>query len=216
MNKVSVQILTWNSIKYIADCLESIAKQEFIDYSVMVIDNGSNDETVEFVRLNYPTVSVLQNFRNLGYAKANNQGIMLAKSAYVLVINPDVILEPDYLKKMISFADKHPEAGSFGGKILKIFTQAYDRQDQAGLRQIIKSDVIDSTGLEIFRSRKAVDRGEGQKDVGQFNSVQEIFGITGAAVMYRKTALDEAMVCNQYFDNDFFAYKEDVDLAWRL
>ncbi|MBN1779361.1 MAG: glycosyltransferase [Candidatus Buchananbacteria bacterium] len=216
MAKVSVQILTWNSIKYIGDCLASLAKQSFEDFSVMVVDNGSSDGTVEFVRVNYPTVSVLQNFKNLGYAKGNNQGIKLAKSIYVLVINPDVILESDYLKKMVNFADQHPEAGSFGGKILKLYTQAYDKNDQAGLRQSIKSDVIDSTGLEIYRSRKAVDRGEGQKDEGQYNSTQEVFGITGAAVMYRKSALEETAVNGQYFDNDFFAYKEDVDLAWRL
>ncbi|NUM25421.1 MAG: glycosyltransferase family 2 protein [Candidatus Buchananbacteria bacterium] len=216
MNKISIQIVTWNSMRYIFDCLESLMRQNFRDFSVMVIDNGSDDGTVEFVRSNYPTVSILQNFKNFGFSKANNQGIQLSKSEYVLVMNPDVVLADNFLQTIINFAEAHPEAGSFGGKILKMSTEAYDENDQEGLRETVKSNVIDSTGLLVFKSRKVINRGEGQKDQGQFDRTEEVFGLTGACVLYRRTALDEVMVKNEYFDNDFFAYKEDIDLAWRL
>ncbi|MDD2807741.1 MAG: glycosyltransferase family 2 protein [Patescibacteria group bacterium] len=216
MAKVSVQIVTWNSMRYIFDCIESLMRQSYRDFSIMIIDNGSDDKTVEFVRTNYPTVSVLQNFRNLGYAKANNQGIHLASGEYVLVVNPDVILEDDFLEQLVQSADRHPEAGSFAGKILKLTTEAIDGNDEAGLREAIKSDFFDCAGLTIKKSRTAINRGEGSKDVGQFNRAEEVFGHSGACVLFRKSALNDVMIKNEFFDQNFGSYKEDVDLAWRL
>jgi len=216
MSKVSVQIVTWNSERYIFDCLESLSRQTFTDFSVMVIDNHSTDSTVKFVREHYPTVSMLQNFRNIGFTKAHNQGIHLAKGEYSLILNPDVILAEDFLANLVSFADQHPEGGSFGGKILKLQSKAIDDDDQGGLRQVIKSEIIDSAGLQIYKSRRVVDRGEGQRDEGQYNRPEPVFGISGACVLYRRSALNEVLIRNEYFDNNFFAYKEDIDLAWRL
>ncbi|MFA5022000.1 MAG: glycosyltransferase family 2 protein [Patescibacteria group bacterium] len=216
MAKVSIQIVTWNSMNYIFDCLESLMRQSFRDFSILVIDNGSDDGTVEFIRSNYPTVSVLQNFKNLGFCKANNQGIHLAKSEYVLVANPDVVLSQDFLQNLVTFADKNSGGGSFGGKVLKIYSEAFNTDEELGLREIIKSDIIDSTGLEIFKSRRIIDRGEGSKDEGQYDRTEEVFGNTGACVLYRKSALQDIMIKNEFFDQDFFAYKEDIDLAWRL
>ena len=216
MVKVSVQIVTWNSLRYVFDCLESLMRQTFRDFSVVVIDNGSEDGTVNFIRTQYPTVMVLQNFKNNGFSKANNQGIQLAKSEYVLVINPDVILDPDFLQNIVAFADQHQEAGSFGGKMLKLSSEAVDSEDQSGLRRAIKSDFIDSAGLQIFKSRRVINRGEGEKDKGQYDRTEEVFGLSGACALYRKTSLHQVILRNEYFDQDFFAYKEDVDLAWRL
>lgn len=162
MTKVSVQIVTWNSLRYIFDCLESLMRQNFRDFSVLIIDNGSDDGTVQFVRSHYPTVSVLQNFKNLGFSRANNQGILLAKSQYVLVLNPDVILTDDFLQNLVAFADQQPKGGSFGGKILKLHSEAINLDDQMGPREAIKSDIIDAAGLEIFKSRRVINRGEGK------------------------------------------------------
>tara|TARA_Y100000310_G_C20616478_1_gene780907 strand:+ start:118 stop:1074 length:957 start_codon:yes stop_codon:yes gene_type:complete len=191
-------------------------RQNFRDFQVLVIDNGSDDGTVEFIRAQYPTVAILQNFKNLGFAKANDKGIKLAKSEYVLVMNPDVILSDDFLQNMINFADQHPEAGSFGGKTFKLFSAAIDQADQSGLREAIKSDVIDSTGLQIYKSRRVVNRGEGKKDKGQYDRLEEVFGVSASCALYRKSVLDEVLIKDEYFDNNFFAYKEDIDLAWRM
>ncbi len=216
MPKVNIQIVTWNSLRYIFDCLESLMRQSFRDFSILVVDNGSDDGTVEFIRNYYPVVSILQNFRNVGFAKANNQGIQLAKGEYVLVMNSDVILDQNFLQNIVFFADQHPEAGVFGGKILKLYSEALDKEDEGGLRKAIKTDVIDSSGLQIFKSRRVINRGEGEKDRGQYDRIEEVFGISGACVLYRTAALKEVMIRNEYFDQDFFAYKEDIDLAWRL
>lgn len=217
MNKVFVQIVTWNSINYIGECLDALAEQTFTDFSLLVIDNRSNDQTVKFVRDSYPTAAVLENLKNTGYAKANNQGLRLAKSEYVLVMNPDVVLEPDFLETLIKFADEHPEAGSFCGKTFRLHSQMLDdHNDESGLRESIQTDIIDSTGLIIHKSRKEENRGEGQTDTGQFERAEEVFGASGACVLYRLEAIQDVMIKNEAFDQDFFAYKEDVDLAWRL
>ena len=216
MAKVQVQIVTWNSLRYMVDCLESLMRQTFRDFSVLVIDNASEDGTVEFIRSYYPEVSILQNFKNFGFSKANNQGIAFAKSDYVLVMNPDVILTDEFLEKLVSFADQYQNGGSYGGKILKIFSEAVDQNEVEGLREVVKSNIFDSTGLQIFKSRRAVNRGEGQKDQGQYDKTQEVFGLSGACVLYRLAALQDTMIRNEYFDQDFFTYKEDIDLAWRL
>lgn len=216
MPKVSVQIVTWNSLRYIFDCLESLMRQTYRDFSIVIIDNGSEDGTVEFLREQYPTVSILQNFKNNGFTKANNQGIHLAKGQYVLVMNPDVILADDYLENIVNCADQYPEAASFGGKVLKLFSDNTNVEEESNLRKVIKSRIIDSAGLLMYRSRKAANRGEGAIDRGQYERVEEVFGHSGACVLYRKPALDEIMIRNEYYDQDFFAYKEDVDLAWRL
>ena len=216
-NKVSIQIVTWNSINYIDECLDSLSKQTFTDFSVLVIDNGSNDRTVEFVRANYPTATVLQNFKNTGYAKANNQGMRMTNSQYALVMNPDVVLEEDFLEKLVAFADQHEQGASFSGKILRMHSEVIDsHNDESGLRQSIKTDTIDSTGLQGFKSRKFINRGEGEKDSGQFDRSGEVFGASGAAVLFRRSALAEIAINHEVFDQDFFAYKEDIDLAWRL
>lgn len=218
MSKVFVQIVTWNSVNYIAECLDSLADQTFTDFSVLVVDNGSNDKTVSLVRNNFPTASVLENFKNAGYAKANNQGFRLAKnSEYILVLNPDVALEPDFIEELVKVADEHKEAGSYSPKVMKMHSKMLDdHNDESGMREMIKSELIDSTGLLIYKSRRAVNRGEGEVDEGQYERPGEVFGASGAAVLYRKSALDEVSINYEVFDQDFHSYKEDVDLAWRL
>jgi len=202
---------------YLFDCLESLMHQTLRDFSVLVVDNGSKDNTVDFIRNYYPTASVLQNFKNIGFCKANDQGIKMAKSEYVLVMNPDIILNENFLAELVKFADAHPQAGSFGGKVLKLYSQDVDPiNGGGGLRTAVKSDIIDSTGFIIHKSRKVVDRGEGEKDQGQFQRTEEVFGISGACVIYRCQALEDVRIKDEYFDHNFFAYKEDIDIAWRL
>lgn len=216
MSKVSILIVTWNSTRYISDCLDSIMEQTFKDFSVLVVDNGSSDKTVEIIRSNYPTVSVLENFKNLGFAKGSNQGVLLAKSEYLLTLNSDAIIEPDFLENILTFADQHPKSGSFNPKLYRLTSQAIDYDDQAGFREMVKTDILDSAGLMIYKSRKVENRGEGQQDEGQFDRAEEIFGVSGACALYRMAALKDVMIKNETYDSDFFSYKEDIDLAWRL
>ncbi|RJQ30530.1 glycosyltransferase family 2 protein [Candidatus Parcubacteria bacterium] len=215
--EVSVIIVTWNSMRYIFDCFESLIHQTFRDFSVTVIDNGSYDGTVEFIRTHYPNIYILQNFKNLGFSRAYNQGIRLSSSPYVLVMNDDVVLNENFLFELVGFARMHVKAGSLGGKMLKLYTGEINVSERAGgLKELIKTDKIDSAGLKIYKSRRVINRGEHQQDVGQFDRTEEVFGISGACVLFRKEALEDIKIKDEYFDQDFFAYKEDIDIAWRL
>lgn len=224
MTKVSINIVTWNSLKFLPDCLESIRNQTYRDFSVLIIDNGSTDGTVNFIKTNYPEFAVLRNTNNLGFCKAHNQGIDLVMThwkmdsesedlakRYILLANPDIILEPDFLEKLVKVADQTPRAASFGGKLLRVFSE-----DSGGLISLRQSNILDSAGIELVRNRSAHDRGTGEQDNGEFDIAEEVFGISGALLLLRAQALEQIKLDNQYLDEDFFMYKDDVDLAWRF
>jgi len=219
MPRVALSIVTWNSMKYLPDIMESVRSQSYPGVTPIVVDNGSTDGSPEFVRRNYPEVMVLRNTRNLGFARAHNQAIGYARAqiagedgeVFVLVVNPDIILDEKFVERLVERFEHRTDIGSACGKLLKVYDQA-----DGDLREKIYSDLIDSAGLRIFRSRRVVDRGSGDRDGEEYERTEEVFGASGALAMYRMSALADVAVSGQYFDEDFFAYKEDVDLAWRL
>jgi GT2 family glycosyltransferase len=220
MARVAINIVTWNSLKFLPQALSSILSQTYRDFWLLVIDNGSSDGTADYIRRDFPEAGVLRNVKNLGFTRAHNQGITYAKAhldasqgdPLVLITNPDIILEPDFLEKMVAEMDRRPDAGSAGGKLLKVF----ERGD-GEVREAVKTNMIDSTGVRMTRSRRAIDRGAGELDErGRFDRLEEIFGVSGAIALYRLKALEDVAYRDEYFDDDFFAYKEDLDLAWRL
>jgi hypothetical protein len=117
--RLSVVIICWNDLRVIRECLRSIHEgTRATSFEVIVSDNGSTDGSIEFIRENYPQVRVLENCANLGFAKGNNVGIRASQGEYVLILNPDTILHDGSLDKLVAFADKHPEAGAFGCRVL--------------------------------------------------------------------------------------------------
>jgi len=215
--KVSIIIVTWNSQYYICDALESIMSQTFRDFSVIIIDNNSMDDTIGLVKKHFPSAYVIKNIKNFGYSKANNIGIKLSKSEYVLIMNPDIILENNFLKNLVDFADKHEEAGSFCGKLFKLEKENHQIAERSdGLHYAKKSTIIDSVGIIMQKNRNAINRGEGQENSEIYNENAKVFGAPGCLALFRKKALLDVEIFNEYFDEIFFAYKEDVDLAWRL
>jgi GT2 family glycosyltransferase len=117
--KLSIIILCWNDLKVIADCLKSIFDETGqIEFEVIVSDNGSTDGAVEFIRAHFPKVRIVENGANFGFAKGNNAGIRVALGDYVLILNPDTIIRDGALQKLVAFADRHPEAGAFGCRVL--------------------------------------------------------------------------------------------------
>ncbi|GAA0378698.1 glycosyltransferase family 2 protein [Paenibacillus motobuensis] len=202
MPTVSVQIVTYNSSADIVDCLNCVLAQTYKPGQIIVIDNASADDTVEqvrsFIKKEKASIELVENAVNTGFAPAHNQALSLSSSDYALVLNPDVRLQPDYIERIISYMEEHPRVGSATGLLL--------RQSEA--------DTVDSTGLVINSIWRAFDRGAGElaKDWKQSGS---IFGPSGAAAMYKRTMIENISVQGQFFDEDFFAYKEDVDVAWR-
>jgi GT2 family glycosyltransferase len=199
-----------------ASCLDSILNQTCRDFNIVVIDNDSADGTAEFIRQNYPMVSVVENNKNPGFAKANNQAIRLFKSSYLVFCNPDIVLEPTWLEKIMAEAESTDgrEFGVIGGKLLKL------KIINAEIGEFEKTDKIDSCGLKILKNHRVVELGAGEPSEN-FADRCEVFGFSGALVLVKRDALAEIVLEDKYhagdfFDGNFFLYKEDVDLAWRL
>ncbi|MGF6953419.1 GT2 family glycosyltransferase [Neobacillus sp. B4I6] len=205
MSKVTVCIVTWNSAKYLRNCLNSITKQSYKDFELLIIDNNSEDTTLEIIKELTPFARIVKNKKNLGFCGGHNLGISLSKGDYYMPFNPDIVAEPDFLKNMviaIELADR--KCGSVSGKLLR-----YDPLKNK------KTNIIDSTGVYFKKNRRSLDRGSEEIDNGQFNNPEYVFGASGAAPLYNKEMLEDIKIDNQYFMEYFFAYREDVDLAWR-
>ncbi|MFA6428390.1 MAG: glycosyltransferase family 2 protein [Candidatus Buchananbacteria bacterium] len=213
--KLTIQLVTWNAAKYLPLCLDSIFNQTYRDFQVLVIDNNSLDNSVDFIKKNFPQVTVFTNHQNNYYAKAHNQGFKLLKTEYVLVTNPDIILEPDFLAKLMAAAESHPQHAVFSGKLLRLIWQ----DAELGISQ--KTNLIDTVGIRASRKRHFEERGAGEEDVGQYDKACEVFAISGALVLYRREALERVKMVlsnghSEYFDENFVINKEDIDICWRL
>ncbi|MNW48842.1 Poly-beta-1,6-N-acetyl-D-glucosamine synthase [compost metagenome] len=199
---VSVQIVTYNSSEDIEECLTAVLQQTWHIERILVIDNASSDHTVSKVRSFVEPfgehIQVIKNVQNTGFAPAHNQGIHLTNTDYVLVLNPDVVLEETYVEHLISYMEQYPETGSATGRLILQSS----------------SETIDSTGLVINKIWRAFDRGAGEP-VHQWMDSAEVFGVSGAAAMYSRKMIEDISIQGEFFDADFFAYKEDVDVAWR-
>ncbi len=209
-SRVAIHIVSWNSRTHLPSCLESVVRQSYQPIDILLVDNGSVDGTVTWLEENYPHLHVLRNTRNLGFCRAHNQALRLTDADYVLMLNPDVILEPDWIMRGVNFLNDHPNYGSFGGK-LRRYSYSPDE-----LKEVVRSGIVDSAGLRVFRSRHVIDRGSGEEDHGQFDHSGDVLGHSGACVLFRRKALETARFHDEYLDDDFFAYKDDTDLAWRL
>lgn len=212
--KISIVLIHYNTPQYLRTCLDSIFAQTYENIEVFFIDNNSPDkEGLEYVKKEYghkEALRIIDNSENLGYAKAANQGIKMAiekkhPSDYVVITNPDIIYTPEYFEKIIARIEKDPKISAITGKILKF---DFEKKE--------KTNLIDTVGLFAYKNRRIVDRGQGLTDEGQFDKEEEVFGVSGACPLYRRTALEDVKVMGEYFDEDFFMYKEDVDLSWRF
>ncbi len=209
-DKISIVIIHYNTPEYLETCIESILGQSYPNIEVIFIDNNSPDKTgLNFVKKKYEHLDnfkLIYNMKNLGYAKAANQGIKIGNDAkYIVITNPDIIYSKDYFTNCVERIKKDAKTASITGKVYKY---DFDRKK--------KTDIIDTVGLFAYKNRRFIDDGQGLIDEGQFNEEADVFGVSGACPLYRKEALEDVKINNEYFDEDFFMYKEDVDLAWRL
>lgn len=207
MDLISLVIVNYNNKSYLKRCISSIFEQTYQNLEIIFIDNESKDGSLEFMKEEYSNTNILliRNDVNNGYAGAANQGIELSNGKYVMILNPDIIMEEDFIEKMYGFIDKDESIGALSGKLLK-----YDFESDK------KLNYIDSAGIVMFKSTRCIDRGQNEEDLGQYDKIEQVFGVCGAAPLYRKSALDTVAIEGEYFDEDFFAYKEDVDLSWRF
>jgi GT2 family glycosyltransferase len=204
---VSAIIVNWNHGRFLGECLDALLVQDTPSLDATVVDNGSIDGSPERVARHYPDVRLLRFSDNRGFSRAFNRAVRRTAGAFVLSLNPDVTVRPGFISAMVQAAGRDARIGMVAPKLLRANDPA----------------VLDSTCLCIDRRRRPYDRGQGEVDRGQydgqpFGSAQGgpyVFGACGAAALYRRAMLDDLALDGEYFDEDFFAYCEDADLAWR-
>jgi GT2 family glycosyltransferase len=207
--KLSIVILCWNDLKVIQDCLRSLyASTRETAFEVIVSDNGSTDGSIEYIRENHPDVRVIENGRNLRFAKANNIGINASRGQYVLILNPDTIVNDGTLDRMVAFADAHPDAGAFGCRVLNA-DGSY--QESARPFRSVRGEWITALGLR--RLSYLSSWFEADRYIGwEGTSEREVDWISGCFMLVRADAL--ARIGG--FDDQFFYYFEDMDLCRRI
>jgi GT2 family glycosyltransferase len=193
--RVNVVIANRNGGKLIENCLRSLLGTEFSSFDITVVDNASSDGSPEMVVARFPEVKLIRLSRNLGYAAANNIGIRAVHGEYLVLLNSDTQVEPDWLAHLMQAAERTPDAASLQPKIL--FLE--------------RRNVLNSAGNEIHIAGFGVCRGIGTLDVGQYDDIASVGYASGACMMIRRDALREVGL----LDELFFAYGEDKDWGWR-
>ena len=214
---VSINIVVRNGEKYIRHCLDAILAQTYPHehVEINILDNKSSDRTKEVIK------NSAQEFRNAGFSKFHlaesdeNMGMwpgqdeLLKHSSgkYILVMAVDVMLDKDFISKAVERMESDGNIGALEAKLYR-----YELSNGT----IMPSNIIDTCGFKIFKSRRVINIGHGEEDHGQFNKYSEIFAAEGAAPFFRKEALDDSRVKGSLVDKEYFWYGDDLDLAWRM
>lgn len=193
--RISVIIPNLNGIDFLPGCLSALEKQTFKDCEIIIVDNGSKDDSVNFIRKNYPWVKNIELSQNIGFAAACNLGIQMAKGRHVAILNNDTEVVPQWLESLSCAAERDERIGMVASKILLS----------------LETREIDSVGMLLYPDGIGRQRGRGEIDRGQFDQEEEIFYPSACAALYRMEMLKEI----GFFDEDFFAYCEDTDIGLR-
>jgi len=209
--KLVIGFITYGetTAKYLPYFLPSLKSQTFKNYKIVVVDNSEkqNNKNIEFIKKNYPEINIKWVGKNIGFAQAYNKMIkeaIIDGLEYILILNPDMVLEPETVEKLVKAMDNENNLGSCGPKIL-----------QWNFKNNKKTNIIDTCGIKLKPGLSFVDIGQAQINNNKFNNIS-ILGPSGAAAIYRLSALEKIKFNNQYFDELMFMYKEDCDLAYRL
>ena len=202
---VCISIVTFNSGRYIRRCLNAVMAQKGIQATIVVVDNASADDTGAILREFGSRIRVIWNRRNVGFAEAQNQGIRSTRAEWVLTLNPDLLMEEDFVRRLVDAGELDRGAGAVCGKLLSI---------GVGFQPLTERR-IDSTGLFFTPTMRHFDRGWHELDFGAYDRSEYVFGACAAAALYRRQMIDDISIGGDFFDPDFFAYREDADVAWR-
>ncbi len=204
LHEIYVGIVTYNSAEQIKDCLDSLLVQKNIQLTISILDNNSSDSTCALIREEYPDIELLKETSNLGFGNAHNKLMNHKDWDYYLCLNPDVILEPNFLFLCCQAMSKDPSIGAVNGMVL------YYKNSE-------KCDDIFSLGHQYTQERRIESLGIGANYHSFDLKEQFIFGPNGSCPLFRKKALaTSALPGSSYFEPSFFMYCEDEELAWRL
>jgi GT2 family glycosyltransferase len=190
---ISVVIVNFNGLRFLDPCLSSLAGQSFKNFEIILVDNHSSDGSAGYIREHFPSVTLIETEKNLGFAGGTNAGIRASCGEYILTLNNDTVADPFFIENLVRPMASDTRLGMCASKML------------------FPDGRINSTGICISRSGAAWDRQIFEQDTGHYDTEEEVFGPCAGAALYRRAMLDETGL----FDEDFFIYMEDVDLAFR-
>ena len=200
---VSIIIPHFNGETILTDCLTSLSMTEYSPFEIILVDNGSTDQSVNLVKKKFPAVRVIQNKSNLGYAGGCNAGLQASTAKYAVLLNNDTVQEPDWLRNLVDEAEKTTTAGAWMPKLLYIKDhQIFDYSGAAG-------GLIDIFGYPFAYGRLFFTV---ETDSGQYDHQQKIFWASGTCCMLRRDLIEKTGP----LDESFFAHMEEIDLNWRL
>lgn len=190
-------VINWNGLRYLETCFEAVLSQD-VDggFETMLVDNGSSDGSVEYVREHWPAVVVVESGGNLGFAAGNNLGMRSARGRHLVLLNADTSVQPGWLRALIQAAEAGERVGAVTSKLVFM----------------ADPEEVQNAGTLLLSDGSGADRGFHERDHGQFRAREEVFGACGAAVLYRREMLEDVGM----FDETFFNYYEDTDLSWRM
>ena len=219
MIEVSLHVLLWNGERDLPDLVRSLRALTYPNLHIRMLDNGSIDGSRAYIQEHASEWLVACNPKNVGFAAGHNQlisyafhrweGEDLAQKA-VVIVNQDMVLDPRCIDELVKSLEADERIGAVQPKVLRAFRPA-DEQSEP-----LFSDAFDTTGLVLGKYWRMEDRGAGANDTGQFDEQKDLVGPGGAFALYRASALADVAEGKQYFDEEFFSYREDCDLALRL
>ena len=203
----SVLIPTYRDAHLLRKSLPVLLSNPPDDLEVVIMNNDPSQDVRGALGeyADHARVRIVEMGFEAGFARAINRGIRESSGDLVMFCNADLFPSATYLAEMVSFFEGHPRSGAAIGKLLR-----YD------LATDEPTDVIDTAGLFLTRQRRMTPRGEAERDTGQYDDAREVFAVDGAAIVLRRSALEEISVDGEYLDENFFAHKEDHDVSWRL
>jgi len=191
--KVSVVVVNWNGKRFLEDCLGSLSRQTYANREIILVDNGSTDSSVSYVREKFPDVKIIELRENTGFTGGNSAGLKTAAGDFVALVNNDTRADDRWLENLVEPMRKDPRIGICASKLVVADTES-----------------IDSAGDGMTSAGVGFNRGHGA-DLNTYSSLEPVFAACAAGALYRRKMIDEI----GFLDEDFFLYDEDVDLSFR-
>ncbi|MCM8765470.1 MAG: glycosyltransferase family 2 protein, partial [Candidatus Omnitrophica bacterium] len=196
---VSAVVVDWQGMLFLRDCLNSLLVQTYKNWEVILIENEPRDDFLKEIENSFPHTKIIVNRKNIFYSSAQNQGINAAEGEFILSLNNDVVLDKNFLAEAVKSMESDKKIGIVSGKLL-----SFDGK------------FLDSTGQFLGYTRRPIERGHRERDLGKFDKPEFVFGACGACALYRKKMLEEIKIRDgEYFDAEYGLFYEDLDLNWR-